>query len=75
MQPLYWVFTKIFSKQQNLFAFYVEVPNISNMLFPWLKVDENQNIVFNRSWGDQNYKEDEKGNLNYQQLYLFLHLK
>ena len=30
------------------------------MLFPWLKVDENQNIVFNRSWGDQNYKEDEK---------------
>ena len=60
MQPLYWVFTKIFSKQQNLFAFYVEVPNISNMLFPWLKVDENQNIVFNRSWGDQNYKEDEK---------------
>jgi len=58
MQPLYWVFTKIFTRQQNLFAFYIEMPNLSNMIFPWLVFDKNHDIVFNKHWGDQTYKEN-----------------
>ena len=59
MQPFFWVFTKLFRKQQNLFAFYIEKPIIPDLLFPWLEIDENQNIVFNKNWGDQKYESEE----------------
>lgn len=59
MLPFYWVFIKFFRNQQNLFAFYIEKPTLPDMLFPWLKFNENQNIVFNKYWGDRTYKEDE----------------
>lgn len=57
MCPFYWLFTKIFVKQQNLFAFYIEKPVIENSLFPWLILDERgRKIKFNKKWGDQKYK-------------------
>lgn len=56
MQPFFWVFVKLFRKQQNLFAFFIKKPIIPDMLFPWLEIDENQNMVFHKNWGDQKYK-------------------
>lgn len=56
-RPLYWLFSKVFKKQQNLFAFYVEKPTTFNNLFPWLVFDENKRAVrFNKDWGEQKYK-------------------
>jgi SAM-dependent methyltransferase len=55
-RPFYWLFTKIFVKQQNLFAFYVGKPIPQVALFPWLRIDENGQIKFNKSWGDTKYK-------------------
>lgn len=56
-RPFYWVFTKIFIKQQNLFSFYVEKPTSQNVLFPWLIFDEGDHkIKFNKAWGDKKYK-------------------
>jgi len=57
MQPFYWLFSKFFKKQQNLFSFYIEKPNKSKELFPWLTFDEkNDKIVFNKVWGEKKYK-------------------
>ena len=55
LRPLYWLFTKIFTRQQNLFAFYVEKPLPQKALFPWLIFDEGK-IKFNKEWGDKKYK-------------------
>lgn len=57
MRPFYWLFTKIFVKQQNLFAFYVEKPSMGAALFPWLIFDSQEHrITFNKQWGDLKYK-------------------
>jgi SAM-dependent methyltransferase len=57
MQPFYWLFTKIFVKQQNLFAFYVAKPSIPDTLFPWLIFDQQeQRIRFDKRWGDLKYR-------------------
>jgi SAM-dependent methyltransferase len=57
MRPFYWLFAKIFVKQQNLFAFYIEKPIIQNSLLPWLIFDESERkIKFNKKWGDQKYR-------------------
>lgn len=64
VRPLYWVFTKLFEKQQNLFAFYVEKPSTQESLFPWLTKDENNHkIIFNKTWGDKKYKDKKDTNL------------
>jgi len=57
IRPLHWFFSKIFVKQQNLFAFYIEKPDNLNSLFPWLIFDRNEcEIKFNKQWGKQKYK-------------------
>jgi SAM-dependent methyltransferase len=57
MRPFYWLFAKIFFKQQNLFAFYIDKPAEQESLFPWLNFDEKeQKIKFNKTWGDNHYK-------------------
>lgn len=57
VRPFYLVFAKLFPRQQNLFAFYIEKPSIPGSLFPWLVFDENERkIKFNKQWGDQKYK-------------------
>jgi len=54
--PIYIVFSKLFTKQQNLFSFFIVKPNIDT-LFPWLKIDTITNkIMFNQEWGDIMYK-------------------
>ena len=60
-QPFYWLFAKLFPKQQNLFAFYIEKPDLMRTLFPWLKHNGGK-IVFNSNWGDQNYNPKNSGN-------------
>jgi ubiquinone/menaquinone biosynthesis C-methylase UbiE len=57
MRPFYYILVKLFPKQQNLFAFYVEKPVIPDSLFPWLIFDDKENkVIFNRAWGDHKYK-------------------
>lgn len=57
VRPFFDVLVKLFPKQQNLFAFYVEKPAIPNSLFPWLVFDEKEKrITFNKEWGDRKYK-------------------
>jgi SAM-dependent methyltransferase len=57
MRLFFYVFVKLFPKQQNLFSFYVEKPIILNSLFPWLIFDDKSGkITFNKEWGNQKYK-------------------
>lgn len=56
IRPLFYVFVKLFPKQQNLFSFYIEKPVILNSLFPWLILDNNTGkIAFNKEWGGKKY--------------------
>lgn len=62
-KPLYKIFSKIFPKQQNLFAFHILKPKISRDLKPWLTYNKNQRIFkFNKLWGEQMYKKDHPSN-------------
>jgi SAM-dependent methyltransferase len=57
MRPFHWMLARIFVKQQNLFAFYIEKPAADDALFPWLVFDERERkIKFNKDWGDRRYK-------------------
>ena len=57
MQPFYWGFSKIFKRQQNLFAFLIEKPQTLEGLFPWLSYDKkNCKIGFDIEWGNKHYK-------------------
>ncbi len=56
IQPIFWIFTKLFPKQQNLFAFYIEKPTPRVSLFSWLVFDDKEHkIKFNKKWGEQKY--------------------
>jgi hypothetical protein len=58
-KPFYILFTKLFSKQQNLFAFKIVKSKIPEDLKPWLWFDEKHNIIkFNKSWANQKYKRE-----------------
>ncbi|HEX4284476.1 MAG TPA: methyltransferase domain-containing protein [Terracidiphilus sp.] len=57
LRPAYFVFTKVFVKQQNQFAFFIEKPHSLTALFPWLTRGENQGeITFNKEWGDRKFR-------------------
>jgi SAM-dependent methyltransferase len=55
VKPFYQLFTILFPKQQNLFAFYVQKPNIPQDIYNWLKMDDGV-IVFNYDWAKEIYK-------------------
>jgi ubiquinone/menaquinone biosynthesis C-methylase UbiE len=55
VKPFYQIFTILFPKQQNLFAFYVNKPNISTDLYEWLQMKDGQ-IQFNYNWAKEKYK-------------------
>jgi ubiquinone/menaquinone biosynthesis C-methylase UbiE len=54
-KPFYQFFTILFPKQQNLFAFHVQKPNIPRDLHEWLTM-ENKEIKFNSDWARRIYK-------------------
>lgn len=56
MQPSYALFTKIFPKQQNLFAMMVEKPNLSLDLHPWLRRESDGSVRFDYAWSKERYK-------------------
>lgn len=57
LQPIYYFFAKIFYKQQNQFAFFVEKVGQDNNLFPWLYYDRVTNRVkFNKVWAQEKYR-------------------
>lgn len=53
--PGYAIFTKIFPKQQNLFAMMVEKPEIPRDLYPWLRM-EGDTVRFNYEWSKERFK-------------------
>jgi ubiquinone/menaquinone biosynthesis C-methylase UbiE len=55
VKPFYQMFIILFPKQQNLFAFYVNKPNLTNDLYEWLQIQEGV-IRFNYHWGQEKYK-------------------
>lgn len=54
-KPFYRLFTILFPKQQNLFAFYVQKPTIPEDLHDWL-IMENEQVKFNYNWAKEIYK-------------------
>ncbi len=57
MGALCWLFTKMFPKQQNLFAFYIKKPDPVEAILPWLVRDDKESkVTFNKQWGEQRYK-------------------
>lgn len=57
MRPIYWIFAKVFVKQQNQFAFFIEKADLSARLFPWLiRGEDKEDIRFNRAWGDRKFR-------------------
>ena len=56
IRPLYCAFVKIFPRQQNQFAFFIEKPSIPESLLPWLVFNEvKQKIEVDRRWISLNY--------------------
>ena len=61
MQPLFWLFTRIFPKQQNLMAFYIDKTDSDDSIFPWLKIDKTNNTLhFDKGWGDKKYRSGQR---------------
>jgi hypothetical protein len=54
-KPFYKLFTIVFPKQQNLFAFYILKPKLPDDLHPWLKLESGK-FKFNQEWAAQKYK-------------------
>ena len=54
--PIYKGFAKIFPTQQNLFACKVDKPKLPDDLHPWLTLDRNGEIKFNKEWAEKIYK-------------------
>jgi ubiquinone/menaquinone biosynthesis C-methylase UbiE len=55
LKPFYKLFAVVFSKQQNLFAFYISKPVINQDIHEWLKIDGRE-IKFNYEWAKEMYK-------------------
>jgi ubiquinone/menaquinone biosynthesis C-methylase UbiE len=55
LKPFHIVFSTVFKKQQNLFAFRVEKPILTEMLFPWLVMEKGA-VLFNREFASQRYR-------------------
>lgn len=55
VKPVYKIFSLLFPKQQNLFAFYVEKPSVPKDLYPWLTMN-NGELKFNYAWAKEIYK-------------------
>jgi hypothetical protein len=58
LQPFFWIFTRVFKKQQNLFAFFIEKPAIPAMLFPWIKLSGDGKLTFNDEWAHHKYRKE-----------------
>ena len=54
-RPFYYLFSKIFPKQQNLFACFIEKPNLEKNHFKWLKYRDDR-LTFNKEWAENYYK-------------------
>lgn len=55
VKPFYQIFTILFPKQQNLFAFRIDKPIIQSSLHQWLKLEDGQ-VTFNYSWAQKVHK-------------------
>jgi ubiquinone/menaquinone biosynthesis C-methylase UbiE len=58
LQPLHWVLAKLFPRQQNLFAFFIDKDMNARKLQPWLKTDGVEGpVVFDKAWGERKYRD------------------
>ena len=55
LRPFYSVFSYLFPRQQNMFACFVEKPDVQSQHFDWLTYEDG-NLRFNKDWGDRYYK-------------------
>lgn len=54
--PIFVLFSLLFPKQQNLFAFFIKKPIIPKDLFPWVAMDKDK-LSFNKEWAAAVYKQ------------------
>jgi hypothetical protein len=52
----YLAYVTLFPRQRNRFCFFIEKPKLPEALHPWLKMRDDGQIEFNRTWGDKRYK-------------------
>lgn len=58
LKPFYWIFSKIFVKQQNMFSILILKDIEFNNIFPWLKYNKKmKKITFNKNWSTKKYKQ------------------
>ncbi len=55
-QPFFWLLTRLFIRQQNLFAFFIEKPTLPDHLFPWIRLTDGNKLTFNVDWGNNQYR-------------------
>jgi ubiquinone/menaquinone biosynthesis C-methylase UbiE len=55
VKPIYYLFVKLFPQQQNLFAFYIQKPNLETDAYPWINVSDG-GLGFNIEWARLIYK-------------------
>jgi SAM-dependent methyltransferase len=53
--PFHWLLTRLFRKQQNLFACRVGKPQLPQDLYAWIAL-ENGRLTFNKGWAQKTYK-------------------
>ena len=59
LKPFYWIFTKIFKKQQNMFSIHVKKQSDFQNIFPWLIYNKTSKAIsFDKEWGFRRYKEN-----------------
>ena len=57
LKPFYIIFSRVFYKQQNQFAFFVKKASNESELFPWLYSDRETNCIkFNKEWANKKYR-------------------
>jgi ubiquinone/menaquinone biosynthesis C-methylase UbiE len=54
-KPAYRLFIKIFPKQQNLFAFFIQKPHLKEKIFPWITLSKGK-LHFNNEWAKKIYQ-------------------
>lgn len=57
LYPFYRLFAAIFPRQQNLFAVFIEQPDLEAQHFEWLKYKDGK-FSFNKEWGEKYYKDN-----------------
>lgn len=55
LRPFYFLFSRLFPKQQNLFSCYIQKPDLQKDHFEWFNYKDGK-LSFNKAWAEAHYK-------------------